>query len=102
MGDGLEVTVGKSNGGVEVAVGGEIDIATVDRFRRALRDAVFETEATVNVDLLEVRFIGSVGINALVGARQLALDEGVAFRIVKASRNVEHVLDLMGLTGYFD
>jgi hypothetical protein len=52
MDDGLEVTVGRSDGCVEVSFGGEIDIATVDRFRRALRDAIFEAEDVVDLNLI--------------------------------------------------
>jgi anti-anti-sigma factor len=102
MDDGLEVTVGRSDGCVEVSFGGEIDIATVDRFRRALRDAIFEAEDVVDLNLIGVTFIGSVGINTLVEARQLALDEDVVLTIAKASKNVERVVDLMGLTEYFN
>jgi hypothetical protein len=43
-----------------------------------------------------------VGINTLVEARQLALDEDVVLTIAKASKNVERVVDLMGLTEYFN
>ena len=98
----LEVVVARSGGDIEVSVSGEIDIATVDRFRRAIRDAIYEAQGSVKVNLLEVRFIASVGINALVGARQLALDEQVDLRIVKMSRIVERVLEVMGMAGYFD
>jgi anti-anti-sigma factor len=101
MEDGLEVIVGRSGGCVTVAARGEVDVATVDRFRRVLRDAVYEAEEEVHLDLLEVTFMGSVGINTLVGARRFAIEEGVVLKIVKSSRSVERVLDVMNLTEFF-
>lgn len=99
--DVLEVTIVRSGTDVELTVSGEIDIATVERFDRALTAAVLEATGAVNVDLSDVGFMGSVGINALIEHRRLALQRGVRFRIVAASKRAEYVLDLMGLTAYF-
>jgi anti-anti-sigma factor len=101
MADALDVAVVRSKGSVDIAVSGEIDIATVGRFRLALTNSVLDSPGAVNVDLLGVTFIGSVGINALIHVRQLASTNGVTFRIVKASRRVESVLELMGLSDRF-
>ena len=102
MNDGLDVAVNRSGGLIEVAATGEIDIATVEAFRQALQKAIFETQRVVSVNLLEITFIGSVGINSLVEARQLAIRHGKSFRVNKASRKVERVLELMGMSDYFD
>lgn len=102
MTSGLDVTVVRSEGSIDVAVSGEIDIATVDRFREVLRGALLEAPASINLDLLSVGFMGSVGINTLIEVRMLAVSRGIGFRIVKASRRVESVLDLMGLSEHFD
>jgi len=61
-----------------------------------------EAPDAVNLDLLGAGFVGSVGVNALIQVRRLAADEGVKFWIVKASRRVESVLDLMGLAEQFE
>jgi anti-sigma B factor antagonist len=97
----LEITIARSKDSVELAVGGDIDLKTFERFNRVLRDAVYETHQTVNLDLSQVTFICSVGIGSLVSARQLAVEEGVILRIVKASDKVELVLDVMALGDYF-
>ena len=97
----LEITIAKSKDSVELAVGGDIDLKTFERFNRVLRDAVYEAHQTVNLDLSQVTFICSVGIGSLVSARQLAVEEGVILRIVKASDKVELVLDVMALGDYF-
>jgi anti-anti-sigma factor len=100
--DGLDVSVDRSEGNVDLAVGGEIDIVNVDRFSHVLTDAVLETRGTVNVDLSDVSFVGSEAISTLIQVRKLSDSKGVRFRIVKASRRVESVLGLMGLDGYFE
>ena len=98
--DDLEITVAESKGSVNLVVGGEIDVTTLDRFDRALRDAVYKADE-VNLDLSEVTFIGSVGVNSLIRAHQLAVEENITLRILRASTKVERVLELMDLTEYF-
>lgn len=97
----LEITIARSKDSVELAVGGDIDVKTFERFNRVLRDAVYEAHQTVNLDLSQVTFICSVGIGSLVSARHLAVEEGVTLRIVKASDKVDLVLDVMALGDYF-
>lgn len=94
---GFDVTVVCLDDVAHVTVAGEIDEATIDRFNRGLRDAVYEAEHAVALDLSQVTFIGSSGISALLRARTFALDRGVRFWISQASRQVERVLDLMGI-----
>ena len=101
MADDLEVIVSRSNGSVDLVVAGDIDLPTLTRFNRALRDAIYEAHQVVTPDLSEVRFISSAGISALLGAWQLAADESVTLLIVKASREVKHVLELLALDHYF-
>jgi anti-sigma B factor antagonist len=78
--DGLSVTVASLDGVVRLAVGGEIDVNTADRFERALREAVFEAGSTVALDLSLVPFMGKAGISALVHARNLAVERGPRWR----------------------
>lgn len=101
MADDLEVIVGRSKGSVDLVIAGDIDVPTLSRFNRALRDAIYEARQLVTLDLSEVRFISSAGISALLGAWQLAADEWVTLRIVKASTEVKHVLELLALDHYF-
>jgi anti-sigma B factor antagonist len=102
VGDGVGVDVVRSEGTVELAVRGEIDIVSIEGFRQALRDAVLEGPRVVNLDLSDVRFVGSEGISTLIEVRKLADRNQVKFRIVKASKRVGSVLELLGLAGYFD
>jgi len=69
----LSVTTEASGSHVAIAVQGEIDAATADTLKRAL-DAVESTDCrTVIVDLAQVSFMDSSGLQALlVGRRELA------------------------------
>lgn len=51
-----------------IAPEGELDIATVSDFRRAVADAVVEAPGGLVVDLSEVSFIDSSGLGAVVEA----------------------------------
>lgn len=99
---GLDVKVVSRNGVVRLTAVGEIDAATEERFGRAVRDAVFEAQGDVDLDLSQVSFMGSDGISALIRARRLSQERGVTLRIAKASHQVERVLELMGLGGAFE
>lgn len=95
----LDVTVVSDGSVVHLAVGGEIDEATVVRFGRALKDAIHEAVTEVALDLSEVTFIGSAGLSVLLRALELADESNIRFWIPKASAQVDRVLDLVGAFG---
>jgi len=70
---------------------GEIDIAAETQVSRALAGAR-ETGAEVIVDLSQVTFIDSSGINVLVRAHSEAPEQ--RFRLVGASRGVRRVFEI--------
>ena len=98
--DKLRVAARTSDGLVTVFVAGEIELATAEQFGQALKDVLSWGAKSVDVDMLEVAFIGSLGINALVDARRTALEQGIELRVAQASRQVRRVLELMGLADY--
>lgn len=68
MGAALTVTTRTdSNGGVEVAAVGELDLSTIGRFRDALETAVAEAGEgrTTTLDLRGVDYLDSAAINVL-------------------------------------
>jgi anti-anti-sigma factor len=85
---------------VLVSFSGDIDALTHERFSKALREAIVGADRVINVDLSQVKCIASEGVNALLGMHLLAAQARVSLRIIKASENVQRVLDLMGLTDY--
>jgi anti-anti-sigma factor len=96
----FDVNVGALDGGIDIAVAGEIDGDCRAEFSHVLQRAVLSGAATVNLDMSMVTFLGSDGINTLVHIRRLASNAGVRFQVLEASRSVRRVLELMDLTDY--
>jgi anti-anti-sigma factor len=83
-----------------VHVSGDVDLATVVQLEVAIAAAAGDDAATVLVDLAEVGFIDSAGINTLLKARRTADGRGVRFAIVNATGIVREVLDLTGVLAH--
>jgi anti-sigma B factor antagonist len=81
-----------------VEVAGEVDMATSPRIREAVEDAA-EACRRVVVDLSEVSFLDSSGLNALVGCRRELAARGVELRVVSPADNVvRRVFEIAQLT----
>lgn len=83
-----------------VTVGGEIDLVTVDRFRAAVTagfDQLHDGEILV-IDLTEVTFLSSQGLQALVDVTQAARRRREPLRIVvDHTRPVIRPIEVTGL-----
>lgn len=75
---------------------GELDIATVHRLREPLLDAVGDGRGAVVVDLTDVRFFASIGIEVLLLAHERSHAGGGVLRIV-TPRLVRRTLTSVGL-----
>ncbi len=84
------------DGGTEIEVRGEIDLATVGSLRNAVLDAVGAGARRVHLMLDGVTYIDSAGLGTLIGAhrRLVALGGELVVRC-----EVERVLRLFRLTG---
>lgn len=83
---------------MQLAVVGEIDMATADRLQEALGDAVTRSHtATVVIDLTDVTFCDSVGIGTLVRAHMEAAQHDTVLRIINPQRQVRRVLEITGV-----
>lgn len=80
---------------VRLRLRGELDLATADLLRDALRDALAGTHEEVIVDLTELSFIDSTGIAILIGA--IADGEGVVKFSPSEAPGVARVLRLTGV-----
>jgi anti-anti-sigma factor len=88
--------VAKRNGRAIVFVCGDIDLASGQAFRDALFTAQQDVSEVI-VDLSDVAFMGSTGINALIGAYRRTPDGG-CLRVVGAKSAVRRVLEITGLS----
>ncbi len=90
-------------GGVPVLeVGGEIDLATSERFREALGEAVSENGGgLLIVDLTGVRFMGADGGSVLEESTEEFRENGGEIRLAVSSHEVKTVLRLTGAEDRF-
>ena len=93
--------VGASDVEVFVAPTGEIDMATAPMLARDLQTAIREHPARVLIDLSNVSFLDSSGINALVRAKHLADGFGVELVLESPNETCQRVLKVAGLDALF-
>ena len=79
-----------------IAVSGELDLATSDRLRGAIRGAENGTTRWIILDLEELTFMDSTGLNALLEARRRASLNGHRLRFVHSRHS--QVKQLLSVT----
>jgi anti-sigma B factor antagonist len=84
-------------GGVDVAVFGELDLATAEVVKGALDEAI-EADGPVVIDLRACGFVDSQGIAVLIKAALRLHEQGRSLRIVGVQERVLRILELAGLT----
>jgi anti-sigma B factor antagonist len=83
---------------VELAVDGEVDIATVGPLRDALAALLNDDRVTrLVVDFGEVDFLDSTGISALVAAYRQAQENQTQFVLVNCQPQALRVLEITGV-----
>ncbi|MFF8835766.1 STAS domain-containing protein [Streptomyces sp. NPDC015130] len=90
-------------GGTFVSVHGELDIESATRLRTALMEALETCEdgGGLTLDLSEVAFCDSTGLNALLRARLRAHSEHRSLTITAASPQVARLLEMTGAARLF-
>ena len=79
-----------------IAVSGELDLASTDQLDRTIREAEQSTAGWIVVDLDDLRFMDSTGLNVLLEARRRARDNGDRLRFVRSRH--EQVTRLLSIT----
>ena len=81
-----------------LAVAGEVDIATSARLGAAISESVDAGDLThVVVDLDQVTFLDSTGIQVLLHGRDGATERGLAFRVTNPHGVVRRTLEITGV-----
>jgi anti-anti-sigma factor len=75
---------------------GEVDMATVASFERALERGI-DTERDLVVDLSDLTFIDVAGLRALAVAAHRVGQDGRQLRLTRPNHNVGRLLRLAGL-----
>jgi anti-sigma B factor antagonist len=102
VGDGFRVDLLRRRDCLIASVVGEIDLETAPALVEAVESGLArgsDRTARVVIDLAEVEFLDSSGLNALVGLEKLLAGDGVELRLVSpADRVVRQVFEITQLT----
>ncbi|MFI8194808.1 STAS domain-containing protein [Streptomyces sp. NPDC085946] len=98
---GLAVAATVTDGIRVVTVAGEIDHHTGDRLRDAL-DITGTVRPRIVIDMRQVTFLDSSGINILIAAHQNITQAGGWLRLAGLTDSVQHVLQLVGVDEVID
>lgn len=80
-----------------VRASGEIDLLNVDEFREALSEAVRESPQGFVIDLSDVTYIDSAGLQAVISAYRSVYNADGSIALVMVHRNVRAIFELMQL-----
>jgi anti-anti-sigma factor len=83
---------------VVIRLAGELDLATAEQTREALRATDLTTTRSLVVDLSALTFCDSSGLRLLVQLHHVTVAHGGAFDVVGAHGIVADAIDLTGLT----
>jgi len=92
----LTIEVQRTDEGVHVTVGGELDLATADELTAAVGSPV-ASDRSITIDCGGLTFLDSVGIRAFVELHNEAATAGVDFRLVRVPPMVRRVLEITQL-----
>jgi anti-anti-sigma factor len=80
-----------------IAVGGEIDLASVDAVRHAVDVALSQCPETVVLDLSEILFCDSSGIHMVVASHRRATEHGIRFVVVRPTGSAWRSFELCNI-----
>jgi anti-anti-sigma factor len=78
---------------------GEFDLTGSETFWTHVNQALAASPQSVTIDASGLEFIDSLGLQALMRARQAATEAGVAFRVSAASAAFRRIVELTGVEG---
>jgi anti-sigma B factor antagonist len=97
------LTIRRHDGGVVVAVLGELDFVAAPELARTMRDLIEDQDQVdVVMDLGGVTFIDSFGVRTLLQARSTLIERGSRFAITEPSSAVRRILEILGLDPELD
>jgi anti-sigma B factor antagonist len=87
---------------VTLRVSGEIDLGTAPQLREAALEALRHHGSDLRLDLRDVHFMDSTGIEVLLATRRRAALEGGSLTLVRPSRPVQRILQVTGVDRLFE
>jgi anti-anti-sigma factor len=98
----FSVTVSANGDRAWVALRGELDLSGVDRARQAIEQAEANESPLLVLDLSELDFIDSTGLEVMLRAARRAEDNGRRLIVAKPSRYVRRLLELTAIDQSLD
>jgi anti-anti-sigma factor len=98
----FSVTVSANGDRATVALRGELDLSGVDRARQAIEQAEANESPLLVLDLSELDFIDSTGLEVMLRAARRAEDNGRRLIVAKPSRYVRRLLELTAIDQSLD
>lgn len=92
----LKVSASQTGISKVLALNGELDIATVDIFKKTVEEVEGETESVV-LDLEKLSFVDSTGVGGLLKVIRNLKANSIAVKVRNISPEVFEVFDLLGL-----
>jgi anti-anti-sigma factor len=93
----FSVTVSTDGDRTTVALRGELDLSGVDRAREAIDQAQDSGASLLVLDLSELDFVDSTGLEVMLRAARRAQDEGRRLIVQRPSRYVRRLLELTAI-----
>jgi anti-anti-sigma factor len=94
---GFSVKVNRDGDTATLIPSGEIDLATVERLQSELEKLIEADFARIVIDLREVEFLDSTGLQALVRAHARAEQDRWQLVIIPGPRAVQRVFEITGV-----
>lgn len=95
--ESLSIAIEHAEGATVVVVAGEVDALTAPQLVEAIDTAWQRQPEVVVVDLLEVGFLASAGLAALVAAHHQAAERGAKLRVAAGDRVTFRPIHLTGV-----
>ena len=99
--DAIATAVAYQNGIAVLTVGGDIDLATVPELEAAIDEALVPRPTGLVIDLSEVGFLASAGLQALVATHN-NVSPSAQFAVVANSAATSRPIQLTGLDQIFE
>jgi anti-sigma B factor antagonist len=99
--DAIATAVDYEDGVVVLTVGGEVDLATVPALEAAVDEALASQPTALVVDLSEVEFLASAGLQTLVTTHE-KVGTSVQFAVVAHGAATSRPIQLTGLDEVFE
>jgi len=98
----FSVTVSTDGDRTTVALRGELDLSGVDRARQAIDEAQLSGASLLVLDLAELDFVDSTGLEVMLRAARRAHDDGRRLIVQRPSRYVRRLLEMTAIDQTLD